>query len=200
MPVAVEILSATAEDVQPRPKRWTVEEFRQLSEADVIPPKARIELIEGELFETAAMGTPHIWAINRLTEIFVLKLTGRAIVSVQMPFILDEHSLPQPDLAVLRRPKVGERPHPSAQTALLVVEVSDTTFSYDLDRKIPLYARAGVPEAWLVDIKRQSVHVFSDPRGDVYGLARVYLVGDMVISATIEGLEVSVAEILDLEQ
>jgi Uma2 family endonuclease len=92
-----------------------------------------------------------------------------AVVLVQGPIILGDRSMPQPDLALLKpRADSYTRSHPTAADVLLVVEVADTTLSFDLGTKIPLYARSGIPEAWVVDLPERVVRVFRDPGAGGY--------------------------------
>ena len=86
----------------------------------------------------------------------------------QNPIVLGLHDQPQPDL-VLLRPRADAYPrHPRAADVLLVVEVADTSLAYDRDVKLPLYARAGIPEAWLVDLAAERIHTHREPAGGTY--------------------------------
>jgi Uma2 family endonuclease len=96
-------------------------------------------------------------------------LSGRAIISPQNPIHLGERSEPQPDVAVLRfRKDFYENAHPQPEDVLLLIEISDTTVSYDREMKIPLYGRSGIPEVWLIDLQQQRVEVYLQPSADGY--------------------------------
>jgi Uma2 family endonuclease len=143
---------------------FTADEYFRMGEAGVFPPEARVELIEGEIVEMAPIGSPHAGTVNILTRAFVRLAGDRAIVSVQNPLIVSNRSVPQPDVAVLRaRATSYTDAHPTAADVFLVVEVSDTTARFDRSIKIPLYARAGIREAWVVDVNARAVHVYREP-------------------------------------
>ena len=150
-----------------RKHRLTVAEFERLCETGVLDEDARVELIDGELFDMPPIGPEHASAVDELHEAFVLALAGRAIVRGQNPVRFGERSMPQPDLAVLRlREHRYRRVHPSAADALLVVEVAHSSLAHDRDVKAPLYARHGVPEYWLVDVEGGRTVVHRGPLRD----------------------------------
>ncbi|MGH8611493.1 MAG: Uma2 family endonuclease, partial [Gammaproteobacteria bacterium] len=96
-------------------------------------------------------------------------VAGRAIVSVQNPIILGEHSEPEPDLALIQlREDFYALALPRADEVLLIVEVADTTLRYDREIKIPLYARHGIPEVWLIDVESRALTVFDTPADGRY--------------------------------
>ena len=105
--------------------------------------------------------------MNQLTRLLVRAVGDGAIVSVQNPVRLDEHSEPQPDLTVLRVRDYRES-LPGPADVLLLIEVSDTTLSYDRNVKLPLYARAGIPDVWIVDLTGEVIERHTDPSGDNY--------------------------------
>ena len=104
-----------------------------------------------------------IWLNHR----FSTGLSGRAIVNVQNPTIVDRRSEPQPDLMLLvPREDFYRTAHPTPENALLVVEVANTSLAHDRRRKLPLYARTGVSEVWIVNRRADAVDVFRDPSPD----------------------------------
>jgi Uma2 family endonuclease len=107
---------------------------------------------------------------------------------------VDEHGEHQPDLVLYRAEEVRGR-LPAAGDALLVVEVADTSLTYDRNIKLPLYARAGVPEAWIVDLRADTVEVHSDPREAGYAAVRKYSKDERIRSATVVSLEFLVKDI-----
>jgi len=140
-----------------------------MGEAGVFAPDARLELIEGEIVEMAPIGSPHAGMVNTLNRLLGGLAGDRALVSVQNPLVLGERSVPQPDLALLKpRADNYTGSHPTAADVLLVVEVSDATLRFDIETKIPLYARAGIAEAWVVDLRERAVRVFREPGAGGY--------------------------------
>jgi Uma2 family endonuclease len=126
-----------------------------------------VELIEGQIVEMAAIGTRHFACVNQLNRLLVRGVGDAAIVSVQNPVRLDEHTEPQPDLTVLRVRDYRES-LPMPEDVLLLIEVSDTTLSYDRGVKLPLYARAGIREVWIVDLAGETIERHTDSSGDGY--------------------------------
>lgn len=149
--------------------RLSVDQYHQMARVGVLAPDARVELIEGEIIDMAPIGTRHWSVVNRLADIFFTALHGRAIISVQSSIRLGDYSEPEPDLAVFRyRPDYYAERHPTAVDVLLVVEVADTTAPYDRGVKLPLYAKHGVPEVWIVDLEASLVRFYRQPQGERY--------------------------------
>lgn len=146
----------------------SVEEYYRLGEAGVLGEDDRVELIEGEMIEMAPIGGPHMHLVNVLNRVFTAQLGEQGLVSVQNPIVLPPRNAPQPDLAILRIDNLRRREVPRAQDVLLVVEVAHTTLEYDRDVKIPIYARHGIPEAWLFDVEAQALSIYLDPAAKGY--------------------------------
>jgi Uma2 family endonuclease len=155
--------------VQLTRRLFTVHEYHQMGQAGILSEDDRVELIEGEIVQMASIGSRHAACVDRLTQLFVMKVAGRAIVRVQNPIILNEYSEPQPDLALLRpRPDFYASAHPEPKDVFLVVEVADTSAGIDRAAKMPLYARAGILDAWLVDLQEDRVEVHRQPTPQGY--------------------------------
>ncbi|HEX8285761.1 MAG TPA: Uma2 family endonuclease [Pyrinomonadaceae bacterium] len=178
-------------------KHWiTADEYERMGEAGIFPPDARLELIEGEIFEMSPIGSPHAACVTFIT--YVLNLLGRSFqVRVQNPVRLNDFSEPQPDISLLHwRDDFYRDAHPTPADVLLVVEVADTTLIADRKIKLPLYAHAGIAEAWLVNIPEEQVEIYSDPAGGAYQRAEVFGRDSEARSHTVEGLALSVGELL----
>jgi Uma2 family endonuclease len=143
-------------------KRWTREEYERLVALGVFGPEERLQLLEGEIVRMTPQGSAHATAVS-LTEEKLRGLFGAGfVIRVQMPLALDPDSEPEPDIAVVvGSPRDYRECHPS--TALLVVEVSDTTLLLDQDHKARIYARAGIPEYWIVNLVESCLEVYSNP-------------------------------------
>jgi Uma2 family endonuclease len=178
------------------PQRHAIsaEEYLRMGEAGVFAPEARLELIEGEIVEMAPIGSPHAGTVKLLNGLFARLAGALAVVSVQDPLIVGERSVPQPDLALLKpRADSYTRSHPTAADVLLVVEVADTTLGFDLGTKVPLYARAGIAEAWVVDLQERAVRVFRDPSASGYRTSFA-VSGEAKVNATaLPAVELAVA-------
>jgi len=144
--------------------RFTVAQYHRLGETGVLSAEDRVELIEGGLVAMAPMGSWHAYIVNRLNELLVLGLAGRAFVTVQSPLVLGNHSEPEPDILLLRPPASRYRDAlPVAADVALLIEVSDTTAHYDHNTKLPLYAHHGIPEVWVVERDPRQVMVYREP-------------------------------------
>lgn len=151
-------------------RRFTVEEYYRMGEAGILGPADRVELIEGEIVNKPVIGPRHAACVAELTRRFVLAAGDRAVLWPQNPVTISRDSVPEPDIALLwpRRDRYASdvvRP----QDVLLVVEVADTSYRYDREVKVRLYARAGIAETWIVDLERDRVEVFRQPGSSDYG-------------------------------
>lgn len=158
-----------ATDVQPQAHRYTVDDLIRMVAAGIVMEDARVELIEGEIIDMPPIAAPHSGLVNRLNRLLVAATAGQAVVSVQNGLRLGDLSLPQPDFAVLL-----PKPHdymlhlPRAVDTVLVIEVSHTTLSFDQNRKLPLYAAHGLPEAWVIDVTGQRILRYREPGDEGY--------------------------------
>ena len=154
----------------PQRHRITVHDYHRMGEIGVFAPDARVELIEGEIIDMAPIGNDHQSIVDQLTRALVLVVGDRAIVRVQGSIRLSQWSEPEPDVVLLKpRPDFYRGAEFAFGTdSLLVIEVSDTTLKYDRDIKVPLYARHGVPEVWVVDVNANALLVYGDLRDGQY--------------------------------
>ena len=153
----------------PQRHRITVYDYHRMAEIGVLSPDARVELIEGEIIDMAPIGKDHQSVVDQLTRTLVRGVGDSAIVRVQGSVRLSQWSEPQPDLVLLAPRSDFYRGEFAAGTdTLLVIEVSDTMLRYDRDVKIPLYARHGVPEVWIVDVQNDALLIYCDLREGKY--------------------------------
>jgi len=138
----------------PRRHRITVHEYHRMAEVGVLAPDARVELIEGEIVDMAPIGTVHSSVVDQLTWLLTQAVGRLGIARIRGAIRLSQITEPEPDVAVLKpRADFYRHEHPAGPDTLLVIEVSDSTLRYDRDVKVPLYARQGVPEVWIVDLQ-----------------------------------------------
>lgn len=136
-----------------------------MGETGILAPDARVELIDGEIVDMAAPGDLHAGTVDQLASMLTMALAGRAHIRVQNPLLLDERSEPQPDISVLEpRGDFYKTGRPRPENALLVVEVADTSLRFDREEKIPLYARHGIREVWLVDLEAERLIRYRSPQ------------------------------------
>ena len=149
--------------------KYSVVEYHRLGEAGVLRADERVELIEGEIIDRAPIGSRHAAVVKRLIQILTRAVGDRAIVSAQDPVAIENHSEPQPDLALLLpRTDFYAAAHPGAQDVLLIIEVADSSLRYDREVKIPLYARSKIPEIWLVDLENKTLTLYQQAKGESY--------------------------------
>lgn len=164
----------------PNPFRWTRRRCRAAVEAKILV--GRYELVEGEVILKMGQGPLHAFVITRLTA-WLIALFGSDFVRFQLPLRMlgmdTETSEPEPDALVLARPATEFlQENPSADDAILVVEVSDATLSFDRNTKATLYARAGIPEYWIVDITGRQIFVHRQPMPSGYRELIAYSEGE----------------------
>ncbi|GAA5334404.1 MULTISPECIES: Uma2 family endonuclease [Thermus] len=163
--------------------RFNVEDFHRMQEVGILPEDARVELVQGEILEMSPVGKRHMAALKRLMDkLFPLQQARKALLQIQDPLRLFPDTEVQPDLVLLRFREdfYGERV-PETQDALLVIEVAETSLDYDLRVKVPLYAKAGVPEVWVLDLTRDRLHRYSEPQGGAYRFQQVLEEGTLEV-------------------
>jgi len=159
----------TAPEVEVRKRLFTVDEFHRMGEAGILGEDDRLELLDGEIVEMTPIGTRHAACVRRFNHLFSRRAGAVAIVDVQNPVILSERTELYPDLVLLKqRADFYGESHPRPADVLLVVEVADTTRRYDRRVKVPRYARAGVPEVWVVDLQEGAIDIYRQPGPEGY--------------------------------
>ncbi len=149
------------------PRRFTVDEYLQMTESGILTEDDAVELIHGQIVELSPENTPHRATIMKVTRVLVESLDADTYaVQTQSTLPLDDRNAPEPDLAVLRGTPddlmQGELP------VALVIEVADTSLERDRTVKQRLYAQAGIPAYWIVNLAARELEMFSDPRGERY--------------------------------
>ncbi|MDQ3323046.1 MAG: Uma2 family endonuclease [Acidobacteriota bacterium] len=178
-------------------KRFRVEDFRKMTEAGILPEESGWEIIDGYLIDKITIGSKHAGTVKRFSEMLRDLTRNEAIISVQDPIHIDEYNEPEPDIALLkRRSDFYSENHPTPPDVLLLIEVSDSTVEYDREIKKRLYAEAEIIEFWLVNLKNNTIEVYSQPKNGSYYLARILETDETVKLTAIENLELPVKEIL----
>lgn len=177
--------------------RFTVDQYEDMGRAGILGEDDRVELVDGEIVQMSPIGARHMACVNRLNALLTPRLGQRYVISVQNPIRLSRYQEPQPDLAVLKwRDDFYAAAKPTAADVLLVIEVAETSFDYDTGVKIPRYAQAGVPEAWVADLMGDRVKQYADPAGGVYQLEQEVRRGETLTSRAVPELSLDVAAIL----
>lgn len=162
--------------------RLSVQGYHKLGEAGILTERDKVELIDGELFHRSPVGSRHAAHLDRLTALLFSVLGSQVIVRVQSPVCLGEYSEPEPDIALLQpRDDFYEAAHPQAADIALLVEVSDTTLGFDREVKMPLYAQAGIAEAWILNIAEHCIEVYSQPSPEGYRMVRKFYRDECIV-------------------
>ena len=175
--------------IERRRRRFTVDEYARMVDAGVLTEEDRTELLAGEVVEMSPIGIRHMHCTNRTGKVVGRALGDDLILSVQNPIRLSRDGMPQPDLAVFVD-RGDSAPMPTDDEVLLVIEVSDSTRDNDRQIKLPLYAAAGIPEAWLFDLATEAIERHTEPVDGRYTLIAVAGRGQSLESTVIPGLTI----------
>lgn len=171
---------------------FTVDDYHRMGEAGIIAEDEKVELLQGEIVEISPIKSPHAGTVKLLNRLFNSRIGDNYIIAVQDPVRLDEYSEPEPYLSVLNfREDMYILSHPIAADTLLVIEVADTSLTIDREIKMPLYAAAGVPEAWIINLSEKQVEVYTQPSPNGYSQIRIFRKGDHIEHALIGKLGVN---------
>lgn len=174
-----------------------VQEWQRLGEANIFAQNARIELIEGEILEMPPIGFYHAGHLKRLNKLFRHLINSQIIVSVQDPLRLSNLSEPQPDFMLLR-PENSDYTtrHPNAEDVLLLIEVADSSLSYDQNEKLHLYAHYQIAEYWLLNLNDNCLEVYRQPHHDLYQQKTTLRKGDNITLSQLNDITIKIGDIL----
>ena len=191
---------ATVEVAEPSVRLFTVDEYYRMAEVGILRPDERVELIEGVIVQMPPIGPDHAGSVDSLNELLGDRLRPRARVRVQNPLHLDGMAEPEPDLALVRpegeRREAYRSSHPTLEDIFLVVEIADSTLTYDLGEKAAMYARAGVPDLWVIDLRGGRIVVHREPTPDGYASVQTIERGTTVRPLAFRDIEFTADEIL----
>ncbi|MEY3759550.1 MAG: hypothetical protein RIR39_1041 [Pseudomonadota bacterium] len=183
--------------VNPTKHLTNINEWRRLGEANIFPPESRLELINGEILEMAPIGFNHSGHLNRLNSLLTRLIPDDVISSVQNPLQLGDLSEPEPDFMLLKpNADFYSSRHPNANDVLLLIEVADSSLTFDQNQKLRLYALHGIPEYWLINLNDQCLEVYRKPNGEVYAEKTTLRVGDTVTLSQLNEISIRMADIL----
>ncbi len=186
----------THSDVLERQRRITVDEYHRMIEAGTLGEDDHVELIAGAVVAMTPQGPAHALVIQNLNRLVAQGLAADLALRPQLPLTLPEDSEPEPDLAVVRLEDARSREH-HPRTALLVVEVAGDSLRFDRQTKAALYARAGIPEYWIVNLTETTVEVHRDPdpETDAYRAKAVVSSESTLAATSVPGLSINVADL-----
>ena len=183
--------------VNPTKHLTNLDEWRRLGEANIFPPESRLELINGEILEMAPIGFNHAGHLKRINKLFTKLVPDNIILSVQDPLQLGELSEPEPDFMLLKpNDDFYSSRHPNANDALLLIEVADSSLTFDQNQKLRLYALHGIPEYWLLNLNDSCLEVYRKPNGEVYAEKTTLRVGDTITLSQLDKITINIADIL----
>lgn len=181
--------------VAQKPRLWRREEYEQMVEAGILGPEDRVELVAGEILTMSPQNSPHATAVRLVENALRFAFPAGHDVRAQLPLALSEDSEPEPDVMVVAgSPRDYRDAHPS--TALLVVEIGDSTLSLDRGLKKSIYARAGIPEYWILNLLSGVLEVYREPRDGEYASASTLGPRDTICPLSSPAVTVLVADLL----
>lgn len=177
--------------------KWNVRDYERLIQTGFFGEDERIELISGELVTMPPISSGHSGHVKRLNRVLANKLGARATIGVQDPIRLDDESEPQPDFSILK-PRADDYTdsHPTPSDVFWLIEVAETSVDYDRKTKARLYARAGITELWVVDLRANQIEVFREPSPEEYRAHQIFARGDEIHPLAFPDVTFPVNEIL----
>lgn len=158
--------------------KWSIEEYHRIVETGILSER-RVELLAGKIIEMPPEGPLHRKMTDSIAEYLRKKLQDRAKIYESHPITLFD-SEPESDIAVVKLPvSLYDYRHPSAAEIYLLIEISDSTLEKDLEEKRIVYAKAGILEYWIVDLKARQLITFRQPSGDNYQIKQTYSQGSL---------------------
>ena len=191
-------MARAAEEIDRR--RFTVAEYHRMAESGILQPDERVELFRGEVRRMSPKNRAHVVAATRLYQRLVHSLAGRAAVFKEDPLKLVQlDSEPEPDIVATSSPDIDAYGTEGAKP-LLVVEIAASSLRYDLGAKADLYAEAGVPEYWVLNLVDRELVVFGSARDGVYRDRATYGTGNRVAPRAWEDVVIDVAELFPADE
>ncbi len=161
--------------------RFSREAYHRLGEIGILGRDSRVELIDGEILMMSPIGPLHGAIVRRLTQFFVKNLPDSIECSIQLPITSGDHSEPEPDIALVRRREDDyQAKHPAPDDVFLLIEVAQSSVSYDLGRKLRVYAESRIPEYWVIDIGKKIVITHREPVGSTYNQVKSFDAGSTI--------------------
>lgn len=183
--------------VQVQKRILTVQEYHRMGETGILQEDEHLELINGEIIQMTPIGSYHASCVAKLTRLLGQSVADSAIVWVQNPIQVGESSEPEPDIALLKpRLDFYAEHHPRPKDVFLIIEVADTSVEYDRETKLPLYAKAGIPEVWIVNLKGQCIEVYTELAEQEYEILKKFRRGKVITSTQLPELHIAVEEVL----
>jgi len=174
---------------------WSRSEYERVVESGGFAPDSRVELLDGEIVDMSPQKSAHATAVGLVEAALRGCFVEACHVRAQKPFALDDRSEPEPDVAVVRGLlRDYADAHPSS--ALLIVEVADSSLAFDRGNKATAYARNGIAEYWVLNLREQVLEVHRMPESMGYRERQVLERRDKIAPLAAETCGIAVADLL----
>lgn len=174
-----------------------IDEYHRMAEVGILGPNDRVELILGEILNMSPIGSKRSAIVKRINQLFVLAFNNKALVQIQDPIQIKEFSEPEPDVMLLKQQADFYYDNlPQPKDVFLLIEVADSTLDFDKEIKLPLYAKAGIPEYWIVDIQNRQIFIHTLPEGNQYKKTEIATIEDTVHCNSFPAVTFGVKDIL----
>ena len=181
---------------QPRRLRFTVDDYYKMIEMGMIEDYEKAEIIDGEMVPKTTIGDKHAAVVDKLTRLLVRALPDEVLVRVQNPLRIGDFDEPEPDFVLADLTKYDGNRHPQPAETLVVIEVADASLKNDRGVKLPMYAKAGIREVWIVNLRDDVVEIHQDPVVDIYQRVKIFKRGDTAASETLPQIAFEVEKVL----
>ncbi len=179
-----------------KPRLITVAEYDRMIEAVIYTENDRIELLNGEIIELMPKGPKHTSANSRIVRFFIKLFGEKVIVRGQDPIWLDGISEPEPDIVLAKWNETEySEGHPTPADILLIMEISDTTLTYDREAKAKAYSRNGIQQYLLLNLQNETIEDFREPSDDAYQFKRTLRKGDSLNLVAFPEIEINIDEL-----
>ncbi|MCP2731957.1 Uma2 family endonuclease [Limnofasciculus baicalensis] len=176
--------------------KWTIAEYHQMIAAGILSNR-KIELLHGEIVEMPPEGEPHAYGSHEASYYLTQLLGNRATIRQAKPITLPNNSEPEPDVAIVQRLGRDYRQHhPYPENIFWLIEYANSSLEKDLEIKSKIYAEVGIPEYWVVNLKKSHLVVFRDPLDGEYATKTTLSTGE-IKSLAFPDISISVAQIIN---
>jgi Uma2 family endonuclease len=184
------------EVTEPGLHMWTVDDYHRMIASEILTTETRVELIEGQIIEMSPQQPPHAATTQRTWKYLNRMLAGKADIRIQLPITLPPNSEPEPDIAVVRiNPREYISGHPTPDDIFLLIEVADSTFTTDRNKKSRIYAKAKIPEYWVLNVNSQQIYIFREPGENGYTQEIILDINAKISLITFPEIEIEIKQL-----
>lgn len=191
------VLEAKEMPTIPYKRSFTVSEYYKMYQMGLFRNE-KLELLEGEIFKMSPIGAKHSDCVDYLNSYLVYILYKEATIRVQEPIELSDNTEPEPDLVIAQKKRYKKK-HPTPKDVYLIIEVSDSSYHYDREHKLPIYSQNGIPEVWIINVNENFVEQFSNPFQGKYHFYKKFMMGEAVESKVMKNIKLNLLELFEGE-